>query len=69
MAEWHKDKAGSNICVHNPVRTAYKIILLLEKEKVPRICVDDVLKTVSNILDFQEITHTERDEENPDFPK
>ncbi len=69
MADWYENKDGTAICIHDPVRTAYLIILVLEKEKVPRHCVDDVLKTVNSILRFQEVTHTERNERDPRFPK
>lgn len=72
------DKVPKNGCksgwygrfyTNNPAETAYKIILLLEKERIPRMCVDEILKAVKSILDFQEVIHTSRDEENPSFPK
>lgn len=69
MAEWHEYGNGTCLVTHDTVRTAYLIILLLEKERVPRICVDDVFKAVKDILNFQEVTHTERDENKPSFPK
>ena len=55
--------------INNPVEMAYKIILLLEKERTPRVCVDEILETVKSILEFQEVTHTPRDVESSSFPK
>lgn len=55
--------------VNHPAEVAFKILLLLEREKVPRICVDDILKALKDILDYQEIIHTFRNEKNPNFPK
>lgn len=69
MAEWYENDNGTAICVNDKVRTAYLIILLLEKEKVPRTCVSDIFETVKDILRFQEVTHTERNERDPRFPK
>lgn len=69
MAKGYKSKSGPGLRVHNPVRTAYLLILLLEKERVPRCVLDDIFKTVKDILDFQEIRHTEQDERNRNFPK
>lgn len=69
MAEWHDGENGRAVCTHDPVRTAFLVILLLEKEKVPRNSVGDVFKTVDDILGFQEVSHTARDEMNPSFPR
>ncbi len=70
MAKWiENQKTGTTICLLDNVKTAYLVILLLEKEKVPRNCVDEVFKTVKDILSYQEVTHTARDERNPNFPK
>lgn len=55
--------------INNPVEMAYKIILLLEKERTPRVCVDEILETVKSILEFQEVTHTPGDVESSSFPK
>lgn len=69
MAEWKETKTGTSVIVHDTVKTAYQVILLLERERVPRVCVDDVLKAVKDILNFQEVVHTAQDERNPSFPK
>ena len=69
MAEWIDCKNGTSICIHNPVRTAFLIVCLLERERVRRICVDEVFKAVNDILLYQEIIHTKRDEKNFNFPK
>ena len=69
MAERIECKNGTAICIHNPVRTAFLIICLLERERVPRICVDEVFKAVNGILLYQEVIHTERNERNFNFPK
>lgn len=69
MAEWYGQKNETAICVHNPVRTAFLVLLVLERERVPVLGVDEVFQIVKDILRFQEVTHTERDERNPNFPK
>lgn len=67
MAEWYDN--GTSICIHNPIRTAFMVVCLLEKERVPRRDVGEVFKIVNDILSYQEVTHTERDERNFNFPK
>lgn len=69
MAEWHEQNNGTVICVHNPIRTAYLILLVLESERIPVGSVDEVFKVVKDILRFQEVTHTAKDERNPNFPR
>lgn len=69
MADWHEQSNGTSIVTLNPVTTAYKVILVLEKERIPRNCVRDVFNIVEDILQFQEVSHTARDERNPNFPK
>lgn len=69
MAKWRENNNRTSLVIHDTVRTAYLVILLLEKERVPCMCVDDVFKTVKDILSFQEVIHTTRDEKNPSFPK
>lgn len=69
MAKWYEQKNGTAICVHNPVRTAYLVLLVLEKERIPAGSVDEVFEIVKDILRFQEVTHTEWDERNPNFPR
>lgn len=69
MAEWHEYGNGTCLVTHDTVRTAYLVIMLLEKERIPRACVDEVFKAVDDILGFQEVTHTAKDEKNPSFPK
>lgn len=68
MADWHEQSNGTSIVTLNPVTTAYKVILILEKDRIPLNCVDDIFKAVKDILGFQEVTHTARDERNPSFP-
>lgn len=66
--EAHKEKIGKSgwhgkIYINNTACTAYKIISLLEEEKVPRICVGSILEAVKRILGFQEVAVTEKDKE------
>lgn len=61
---WH-----GQVYISNPVKTAYKMLLVLEEEQVPRICVDDIIKALKDILDYQEVIHTPRNERNPNFPR
>lgn len=61
---WH-----GKFYTNNPVEMAYRILLLLEEAKVPRMCVDSILEAVKSILDFQEVVVTPGNMENPNFPK
>ena len=69
LAEWYDLSNGTSICIHNPVRTAFLVILVMEKERIPLRDVDEVFQAVEDILCFQEVTHTKRNEKNPNFPK
>lgn len=53
----------------NPLRAAFKIVLVLEEEGISYGRLDEVLKDVKNLIDFTPIKHNPSNELHISFPK
>ena len=53
----------------NPLKAAFKVILVLEEEGISYGMLDEVLKDVKSLVDFTPIKHNPSDENHVSFPK
>lgn len=68
MGKWETMGNGTRVYTYNPVKVAYKIMLLLEAEKVPYGEVENIFRNLQSILNYQKITHSPEEENNPNWP-
>lgn len=59
----------SRISVVNTLRTAFKIVMVLEEEKIPYGMFEEVIESVKSIIAFTPIKHNPSDENHFSFPK
>lgn len=69
MAEWRTTKDGLRICSVEPAKTAYKILRILEEDRIPHGKVGEVWDALLSILGSIEITHSADMERNPNWPQ
>lgn len=69
MAEWETTEEGIRICTVNPTKTAYKILKVLEEDKIPHGEVGNIWNALLDILAYTEITHSPEMEKNPNWPQ
>lgn len=68
MGKWETTPEGTRIYTYNPTKVAYKIMLLLEAEKVPYGEVENIFRKLQGILSYQKIVHSPEEENNPSWP-
>lgn len=59
----------SRISVVNTLRTAFKIVMVLEEEKIPYGMFEEVMESVKSIIAFTPVKHNPSDENHFSFPK
>lgn len=69
MAEWKTTEEGFRICEVNPVKTAYKILKVLEEDKIPHGRVNDVWNALQSILESIQVIHSPDMEKHPNWPQ